>query len=95
MKPVDEKETKKDAEKSEEKKPEEHKKQPLPVPVEIRGNAALIDRAVSTLEPRYTLRVLRTLSALRKRLTSKALSDAIEVIYPLSTRNPCLPNSPN
>ena len=52
--------------------------------VQVR-NLPLIDRAVSTLEPRYTLRVLRTLTALRKRLNAKALFEAIEAIYPAST----------
>ena len=85
-KPINEKkeEPKKDAEKSDTPKPEETKKEPPSVPVEIKGNAALIDRAVSTLEPRYTLRVLRTLAALRKRLNTNALSDAISAIYPTS-----------
>ncbi|KAI9509041.1 diphenol oxidase-A2 [Russula earlei] len=40
--------------------------------VEIKSNIALIERAVSTLEPRFTIRVLRSLTALRKRLDEKA-----------------------
>jgi 26S proteasome regulatory subunit N3 len=93
MKPIEEKkeEEKKDGEKkdeekkSEETKPEEPKKEPPSVQAEIKSNAILIDRAVSTLEPRYTLRVLRTLAALRKRLNAKALAEAVEAIYPAST----------
>lgn len=78
-------------EKVKDTKPEEAKKEPPSVPVEIRANSALIDRAVSTLEPRYTLRVLRTLAALRKRLNTKALADAVDAVYPLSTRSLCIP----
>ena len=91
MKPAQEKkveekkEDKKGDKKSEETKVEEPKKEPPSVQAEIKGNAILIDRAVSTLEPRYTLRVLRTLAALRKRLNAKALTEAIEAIYPTST----------
>lgn len=97
-KPTNEKkEAKKDETKAEEKakdtKSEEVKKEPPSVPVEIRANSALIDRAVSTLEPRYTLRVLRTLAALRKRLNTKALADAVDAVYPLSTRGLCIPCS--
>ena len=83
MKPVDEKkpdEKKLDAEKD---KPEEKKeKAPPSVPEEIKTNVILIERAVSTLEPRFTLRVLRTLAALRKRLTDKNLAEVIEEVYP-------------
>lgn len=82
MKPADEK--KKGDTKPEEEKKEEPKKEPPTVPQEIRSNALLIDRAVSTLEPRFTLRVLRTLAALRKRLNSKVLAEAIEGVYPSS-----------
>ena len=61
---------------------------------EIRNNVALIERAVSTLEPRFTHRVLRNLASLRKRATSSVLRNAVESIYPkgghswLSTRLP-------
>ena len=99
MKPTEEKkkDEKKGDVKPEEEKKEEPKKEPLTVPQEIRSNALLIDRAVSTLEPRFTLRVLRTLTALRKRLNSKVLTEAIEGVYPASTssssdlrnRSPC------
>ncbi len=49
---------------------------------EIKSNVTLIERAVSTLEPRFTIRVLRSLTALRKRLDDKALCDAISEVYP-------------
>ncbi|KAF8155645.1 PCI domain-containing protein [Crassisporium funariophilum] len=61
-----------------EKKVEE----PRPTPVaEIKNNVALIQRAVSTLEPRFTHRVLRTLTALRKRIDDAVLRNAIESIH--------------
>ncbi|KAH9478555.1 putative 26S proteasome non-ATPase regulatory subunit 3 [Psilocybe cubensis] len=66
----------------EEEKPQEERK---PVPVhplaEIKSNVALIDRAVTTLEPRFTHRVLRTLTALRKRIDASILRNAVESIY--------------
>ncbi|KAI0090345.1 PCI domain-containing protein [Irpex rosettiformis] len=81
MKPIDES---KKEEKTEEKtdSKEEPKKQPPSVPEEIKTNVALIERAVSTFEPRFTLRVLRTLAALRKRLNDKVLAEAVELVYP-------------
>lgn len=84
MKPLDEKEEK-NVDETKDKKVEEVKKQPPSVPAEIKANVLLIDRAVSTLEPRYTLRVLRTLATLRKRLTNQNLVEAIEVVFPTST----------
>ena len=74
MKPVEDKT-------SNEKK-EEQKPVPISPAAEIRINVALIDRAVSTLEPRFTHRVLRTLTALRKRIDDSVLRDAIVDIYP-------------
>lgn len=90
MKPAEEKkkDEKNDDTKPEVEKKEELKKEPPTVPQEIRSNALLIDRAVSTLEPRFTLRVLRTLTALRKRLNGKVLAEAIEGVYPSSTSRP-------
>jgi 26S proteasome regulatory subunit N3 len=54
---------------------------PLSPVSEIKSNVALIERAVSTLEPRFTIRVLRSLTALRKRLDEKALCDAVSEVY--------------
>ncbi|KAI1796565.1 diphenol oxidase-A2 [Ganoderma leucocontextum] len=75
MKPVDEKE--------EEEKQAEGEKKPVPLtPVaEIKVNVALIERAVSTLEPRFTHRVLRSLAQLRKKLDDKLLQDAVQEVY--------------
>jgi 26S proteasome regulatory subunit N3 len=76
MKPADNATTKDSAKK------EEPKPAPAPSPVaEIKGNLALIERGVSTLEPRFTNRVLRSLTALRKRLTDVILREAITDVY--------------
>jgi 26S proteasome regulatory subunit N3 len=54
-----------------------------PTPVaEITANATLIERAVSTLEPRFTHRVLRSLTTLRKRTNAAVLREATSVLYP-------------
>ena len=64
------------------KKNEEDQKPSPPSPLtEIKNNVALLERAVSTLEPRFTHRVLRTLTALRKRVNDTVLREAIELIY--------------
>lgn len=87
MKPVDDKPKE---EKEEEKPKDEDAKETKPVPptpvAEIKANVALIDRAVATLEPRFTHRVLRTLTSLRKRLDDKVLRDAVTELYPDGTR---------
>jgi 26S proteasome regulatory subunit N3 len=41
----------------------------------------LIDRAVATIEDRFTARVLRTLTTLRKRLDASNLAQVIEQTY--------------
>jgi 26S proteasome regulatory subunit N3 len=80
MKPADNAATK-DLAKKEEPKPV-----PPPSPAaEIKGNLALIERGVSTLEPRFTNRVLRSLTALRKRLTDAILREAITDVYAKGT----------
>jgi len=69
---------------NDEKKKEDDKTTlpPPPTPVdEIKSNTTLIERAVSTLEPRFTNRVLRTLTALRKRVDDTVLRTAIEEVY--------------
>ncbi|KAG8908880.1 26S proteasome non-ATPase regulatory subunit, partial [Tulasnella sp. 417] len=51
---------------------------PAPTPAEeVRANLQLIERAVSTLEPRYTARVLRSLTTLRKKLDAKTLAEVV------------------
>ncbi|KAG1745326.1 PCI domain-containing protein [Suillus lakei] len=80
VKATDKKEDKKD-EKKDEKKPEPKPEPPTPTQ-EIKANIALIDRAINDLETRFTHRVLRSLTALRKRINDKVLRDAIEENYP-------------
>lgn len=81
MKPTNEKKTE---ETKEEEKP---KKIPLTPAAEIKANAALIERAVSTFEPRFTHRVLRTLTTLKKKLDASILRNAIEELYPTGMFN--------
>jgi 26S proteasome regulatory subunit N3 len=55
---------------------------PLTPVAEIKANAVLIEKAVTTLESRFINRVLRTLTTLRKRLDGKVLRDSVNEIYP-------------
>ena len=57
------------------------KPQPLSPVEEIKSNITLIERAVSTLEPRFTHRVLRSLTHLRRRMDDKVLREAITDVY--------------
>lgn len=68
-------------------KPEDKKdvkeQTPPPTPAaEIKANIALIEKAVWTLEPRFTHRVLRSFTALRKKLDDGVLREAIQDVYP-------------
>ena len=76
----------KDKDKKDDKADASKKVEEKPVPptptAEIKSNIALIERAVADLEPRFTHRVLRPLTALRKRLDNKILRDALEENYP-------------
>ena len=82
MKPADDKaKGEKKSEEKDEEKDAEAKPPPTPV-ADIKSSILLIERAVSTLEPRFTHRVLRTLTSLRKRIDDKVLRDAIEELYP-------------
>ena len=76
MKPMDGKTD--DSKKEEEKKDE---KPPLTPAQEIKANVVLIERAVSLLEPRFTHRVLRGLTSLRRRINPQILREAVEEIY--------------
>jgi hypothetical protein len=82
MKTTDKKGSKKGGEKEENDKKVEPK-QPPPTPMqEIKANIALIERAINDLESRYTYRVLRSFTSLRKRINDKVLRDAIDENYP-------------
>lgn len=50
--------------------------------LEILQNIALIGRAVSAIESRFTIRVLRTLMTLRKKLDKKVLRSTLEKAFP-------------
>jgi 26S proteasome regulatory subunit N3 len=80
VKATDKKEDKKDEKKDEKKL--DPKPEPLTPTQEIKANIALIDRAINDLETRFTHRVLRSLTALRKRINDKVLRDAIDENYP-------------
>ncbi|EJC99277.1 uncharacterized protein FOMMEDRAFT_23158 [Fomitiporia mediterranea MF3/22] len=80
MKSEDQSKDKEDKKKDEEK--EKEKTPPPLTPVqEIKANVALIERGVSTLEPRFTHRVLRNLTALRRKLDDGVLRDALGEVY--------------
>ncbi|KAI1174751.1 putative proteasome regulatory particle subunit [Nemania sp. FL0916] len=49
---------------------------------DIKSNFALLDRAVTLFDSRFTLRALRSISSLRKRLTPEILSQAIAETFP-------------
>ncbi|KAI7863241.1 proteasome regulatory subunit C-terminal-domain-containing protein [Spinellus fusiger] len=51
------------------------------VTAEIKRNFTLLERAVDTLESRFTTRVLRTLPSIRRRLTSSVLVQVISDTY--------------
>ncbi|KAL1405436.1 26S proteasome non-ATPase regulatory subunit [Vanrija albida] len=58
----------------------------LTVEEEILNSIQLIGRAVATIEPRFTARVLRTLTGLRKKLTRPALKAAIDRAFPRGSK---------
>ncbi|KAF2739452.1 hypothetical protein EJ04DRAFT_457374 [Polyplosphaeria fusca] len=48
---------------------------------DIRGNFTLLERAVAQFDARFTLRALRSISSLRKRLTDRVLCSVIVLTY--------------
>jgi hypothetical protein len=52
-----------------------------PATVDIRGNFTLLERAVAQFDTRFTLRALRSISALRKKLTDRVLCSVIILTY--------------
>lgn len=66
-------------------KDKEDAKEPTPPPTpaaEIKANVILIEKAVWSLEPRFTHRVLRSFAALRKKLDDAVIREAIQDVYP-------------
>lgn len=53
---------------------------------DIRSNFTLLERAVAQFDARFTLRALRSISSLRKRLTDRVLCSVIILTY--APRNP-------
>jgi 26S proteasome regulatory subunit N3 len=52
-----------------------------PVTADIRANFILLERAVAQFDSRFTLRALRSISSLRKRLTDRVLCSVIILTY--------------
>lgn len=52
---------------------------------DIKTNFTLLERAVSQFDPRFTLRVLRSISSMRKHITSDVLAQVIVETYPASS----------
>lgn len=52
------------------------------MPTDIKSNFALLDRAVALFDSRFTLRALRSISSLRKRLSPDILAQAISESFP-------------
>lgn len=49
---------------------------------DVKSNFALLDRAVAQFDSRFTLRALRSISSLRKRLSPEAFIHVISSTYP-------------
>ncbi|KAL4748330.1 hypothetical protein BDW72DRAFT_205694 [Aspergillus terricola var. indicus] len=52
---------------------------------DIKTNFIFLERAVTHFDPRFTLRVLRSISAMRKQITSDVLAEVIVGAYPTSS----------
>lgn len=52
--------------------------------LDIKSNFTLLERAVSHFDPRFTLRVLRSISSMRKHITPDVLAEVIVENYPSS-----------
>jgi 26S proteasome regulatory subunit N3 len=50
--------------------------------LEVLHNITVIGRAVSTMEPRFTTRVMRTLTATRKKLNKEAMKNILNQAFP-------------
>ena len=55
------------------------------IDADIKSNFALLDRAVALFDARFTLRALRSISSIRKRLTPDILAQAISESFPASS----------
>ncbi|KAI6365673.1 hypothetical protein MCOR25_005282 [Pyricularia grisea] len=57
-------------------------KAPFSLVSDIKSNFALLDKAVALFDARFTLRALRSISSIRKRLTADILAQAIAETFP-------------
>jgi 26S proteasome regulatory subunit N3 len=55
---------------------------------EILHNITVIGRAVTSMEPRFTTRVLRTLTATRKKLNKEVMRNILNEAYPKGCGSP-------
>lgn len=53
--------------------------------IDIKTNFTLLERAVAHFDPRFTLRVLRSISSMRKHITADVISEVIVETYPPSS----------
>lgn len=53
----------------------------------IKSNFALLEKAVAQFDSRFTLRALRSISFLRKKLSGPVLSSVVASTYPANTDN--------
>ncbi|KAI9881220.1 MAG: 26S proteasome non-ATPase regulatory subunit [Pleopsidium flavum] len=68
-------------EKADAEKPEEKIDPAAKAVLDIRANFALLERAVAQFDPRFTLRVLRSMSSVRKYLSPEVLAQVITGTY--------------
>ncbi|PTU21969.1 hypothetical protein P175DRAFT_0515992 [Aspergillus ochraceoroseus IBT 24754] len=52
---------------------------------DIKINFTLLERAVAHFDPRFTLRVLRSISSMRKQITSDVIAEVVTETYPQSS----------
>ena len=56
-------------------------------PADIKSNFALLDRAVALFDARFSLRALRSISVIRKRLTPDIIAQAIAETFPATVQS--------
>ncbi|KAJ5114660.1 hypothetical protein NUU61_000419 [Penicillium alfredii] len=71
---------------AEEEEKTEHEVDPTTKAIQdIKTNFTLLERAVAHFDPRFTLRVLRSISSMRKYITPEVLAEVIVETYPASS----------
>ncbi|XHG09256.1 hypothetical protein AWENTII_012328 [Aspergillus wentii] len=74
-----------DGEDEESHKPESEVDPKVKAIQDIKTNFTLLERAVTHFDPRFTLRVLRSISSMRKHITADVLAEVIVETYPASS----------